>query len=167
VRLLALDPGESFGWALSNSAEINVNDYGTAKYYIPNYRARIGNLNCLCGAWDFSEIKDSGQRFNLVSELVEVRKDLAGIVYEVAPGLRGHASIWHLGYLATVAASAHRLDVPFYKVNASTWKKYALRSPRASKEESQDEALVQYGLDPQAVHDASDALHILAWGLQS
>jgi hypothetical protein len=124
-------------------------------------------MHCLCGAWNLSGVKDRGHRFNLLSQLVKIRKDLEGIIYEVAPGLLGAALKWHLGYLSTVETCAYQLDIPFTPVNASTWKKYSLGHGQAGKLESKTEALKQYGLDPTAPHDASDAVHLLRYGLAS
>jgi hypothetical protein len=124
-------------------------------------------MHCLCGAWDLGDVSDSGHRFSLLSQLIEAVKDLDGIVYEDCPGLRGRALKWFNGYEAAARISAYRMSIPFTPVNTSTWKKYMLKNSRASKQESQDQALTKYGLDPQAPHDSADALHLLDWGLTS
>jgi hypothetical protein len=134
---------------------------------MPTYPARIGMMHCLCGAWDLSDVSNRGHRFSVLNQLLEVGNDLEGIVYEVAPGLVGHASKWHLGYLATVETYAYQMGIPFIPVNPSTWKKHSLGHGQAGKLESKTQALKQYGLDPTAPHDASDALHLLRYGLET
>jgi hypothetical protein len=166
VRLLALDPGQSFGWALSYTAEVSTT-WDLAKYFNPIYPARIGIMHCVCGAWDLSDVSERGHRFSVLNQLIASRRRLEGIVYEEAPGLIGHASKWHLGYLATVETYAYSKSIPFFPVNASTWKKHSLGHGQAGKLESKTQALKQYGLDPTAPHDASDALHMLRYGVDT
>ena len=124
-------------------------------------------MHCICGAWDLGDVKDSGDRFKLLSQLVGIRKDLEGIIFEVAPGMKGHALEWHLRYRGVVELVAKQMDVPFIPVNAGTWKKHSLGHGQAGKLESKTLALKQYGLDPSAPHDASDALHILRHALDT
>jgi len=167
TKLLALDPGESFGWALSGITEVSVPSIELGTYYMPNYPAYVGEHCCVCGAWQLEPTKDSGERFNLLAQLIETQKDLDAIFIEVAPGLRGHASVWHLGYLATVQRTAHVLSIPMLTVNPSVWKKYTCRDGRASKLKIRSEARTRFALFHGAPQDAFDALHVLAWGLQA
>jgi len=186
LKTLALDPGESFGWALSHTS-IPESSMGLAAHWLPNYPARVNNTQCVCGAWKLGPYKDPGERFALVEQLISVqavpmlsvqkgsapvpmpqRREpaLAAIVYEVAPGLRGRAAVWHMGYLATVQRVAHRYAIPFYPVNPSSWKSSVLGSARADKLAIRAHAEKYCGLQKKTPpQDAADALLILGWGL--
>jgi hypothetical protein len=163
THILALDPGQSFGWALSHAVGVNTT-VNTATFFTDNYVVRMGSTVCICGAWDLASIEEDRHRFSMLIDLIESQRDAVDvIVYEVAPGLRGHASIWHLGYRAIVLAASYRISVPFYAVNASTWKK-AIGNARASKYAIRGYAVDHYGIDPSAPQDAIDALCILEHG---
>ncbi len=167
MKILALDPGQSFGWAISGAVNVNTG-VNTAQYFVENYLARIGGSVALCGAWDLTPCKGFGERFNILAQLVESQKDsLSSIIYEVAPGLRGMASVWHLGYRAIVLAAADRIGVPMIEVNPSTWKRDVIGNGQASKDEIRAYAVKSYGVDPTAPQDAIDALCILARGIEA
>jgi len=167
LRILALDPGASFGWALSNTALVSVN-IEFASYYLPNYPARIGDTPCTCGAWDLSNIKDAGERYNLLSHLIGAQEFLDAIFFEVAPGLIGTAARrWHGGYMGIVQRIAHQLSIPFGTVHPNVWKKFAIGSGNADKAAIRSTAEKRWHLQPEAPEqDAADALGILCWGLQ-
>jgi hypothetical protein len=147
---------------MSGTVGVDVPDVGLAAFWHDNYVCRVRGTPCICGAWNLGAEKDPGHRFNILIQLIESQKDEElAIYYEVAPGLQGQASVWHLGYLATVQAVADRIDASFYKSNASTWKRLVLHNARASKDDIRAYAQKTYHIDPGAPQDALDALCIL------
>jgi hypothetical protein len=166
MKYLALDPGASFGWAMSGTVGVDVDDVGLAAFWHDNHVCRVRGTPCICGAWNLGIEKDYGTRYSLLIQLIESQKDCdLSIYYEVAPGLKGQASVWHLGYLATVQAVASRIGAGFIKVNASTWKRLVLHNARASKNDIRAYAQKAYHIDPGAPQDALDALCILEHAL--
>ncbi len=174
MRILALDPGESFGWALTSAMPETTLEL--AQHWLPNYSVHIEKQVCSCGAWKLGAVKDFGPRYNLLESLVRFAvkdfdphavKDSGRVIYEVAPGLRGKASVWHLGYLATVQRICDSLSIPLELVNASTWKRSVVGKGNASKTDILYHAAGRYWLDVTAPQDAADACCLLAYWLQS
>ena len=163
ARVLALDPGASFGWACT--AKEVTPDPHLVEYFLQHERVNVGRRSALVGNWDLNSVNSAGERFDLVSDLVRnLSPDV--VYYELTPGLRGMASVWFNGYLATVSATAFRSKAQFVGVNVSTWKKDMIGHGRANKLEIRSRAIKDYDVPPDLSQDAIDALWVLAWGLK-
>ena len=165
MRILALDPGASFGWAISYVTEVQV-VWDLAPYFQPNYMVKIGDARCMCGAWQIGDVLDPRERLCLLERLIRSQRDVKLIAYEVAPGLKGRALFWHLKYLACAELASYKMNIQLDSVNASVWKKYSCANARATKDSIHEQSRERFGLPIDAPQDAADALHILNWSLQ-
>jgi len=166
TRILALDPGASFGWALTSAMLETTLELH--EYWLPNYAVHIENTVCSCGAWQLGKVKDAGTRYGVLESLLRSINGLGAIIFEVSPGLRSkHSQRWHYGYRSHVEKVAAELSIPFEPVYPSAWKKSIIGNGRASKDEILYYAAGHFWLDASAPYDAADACHILAWWLRS
>lgn len=147
--ILALDPGERFGYAWSSDRRVHAQQ---------------------SGVWHFEHVSEPGRRFGLLLGELELAKPEI-LVYELAGGLRGKAArTWHGGYLAIVQTYAVRGRAQLLVVHPKTLKLFATGNGSAPKPAMRHAAATEFDADwlrnpKDAPHDQIDALWVLAWGL--
>jgi hypothetical protein len=150
VEALGCDPGASFGiaWTLD----------GDASPIVTAERS---------GWWDLSVARNPGQRYDMLyGALSRFKPEF--VFWETAPGLKGQALRWHLGYMAVAQQWAHVVGAEFVGINTFDVKYFAVGKRGAKKHEMVTAAKKKWlELDELAGDDAMDALWILETGLSS
>ena len=144
VNILALDPGELFGFAWTPDRTIDLDR---------------------SGVWDLEPFPDPGQRFAHLDTLL-TEHDSNAIVYERPVARLGiSARSWHYGYLAITQAWCFRRRVPLYLLAPTRLKLYAVGKGNADKAKMAAAARKAFGLIMPVSSDQVDALWLLSWGL--
>ena len=151
---IGCDPGAHFGIAWS---------YSRADACPPPSRVYDETSS---GWWDLAEIPDPGHRYDLLyGALSRFRPTF--IFWETAPGLKGQALRWHLGYMAIGQQWAHNVGARFVGINTFDVKEFATGKRGAKKWEMSAAARKHWGGIPDNPDDnAIDALWILETGLR-
>ncbi len=157
MRIVGLDPGESFGYAWSDSGKVEVHQ---------------------SGVWDLKPRRFSGggMRFlRMRTYLVELLKDMptgsdgareGAVFYEE---VRRHKSVdsshAYGGYVATISSVCEELFVPYEAIPVGTVKKRATGVGNCSKGDMVEAAFRSFGMVGEDDNQA-DAIWILAVGLE-
>ena len=150
VSVLALDLGNSTGWALRH---IN----GRVDFGVKDLSPRLD--------------EGFGRRFlafaNFLDDL-QCGRPLLGdgsglVVYEQAPGQRGHAARVYAGFEAVLTAWCEQKRIPYTSLHAMTLKKFFTGHGDADKAEMIVEARVR-GYEVSS-HDEADAVALIEWAV--
>ena len=146
VSVLALDPGNSTGWALRN---INGRvDFGIEDF-TPKPNARYG------------------ERYHAFRRWLAMTKNravlLSLVVYERTPNQRGHAARVSAGLEATLTAWCEERSLSYAALNAKALKKFIAGDGDADKA-AVIAAVRARGYDVED-HDTADALALLEWAV--
>jgi len=147
-RIIAIDPGQSCGYAWTDNGTIDVKR---------------------SGVWDLGQFTQPGQRFSKYAGKLGSCVRAEYLVYETAPGLRGQALRWHAGYLANAQRWAYENDAQFIGCNVATLKKFATGHGDATKGDMLESFLHNYAKNQwwlaDEPNDRIDALWLLVWGV--
>jgi len=153
VNILAVDPGNHLGWALSmdTTLESGVEDLGLRRGESPG--ARFLRFRRWLSDVDQLAARSTGE-------------GLALIAYEQPHHRGGHAT--EVGHGFSTRLQEHAAATPGCEcvaIHSSTLKKHATGSGRAGKAEMIAAARVRWSLEPTDDNHA-DALMILSWALE-
>lgn len=141
MRTLAIDPGTHCGFATWDGQHVE------------------------SGVWDFSGDMSWAEKWlRFQHEIVEVaaRGELDVLVYEEQQHIRGRYALLSWGWQVVILMFCRCADVRPVAVNASTLKKWATGSGRASKADMIVAARERFGVGTEDDNEA-DAVCLLSW----
>lgn len=164
VRAVAFDPGARFGFAWVASPD------GLPSWALAITNSAVPHAHTphseYTGTWNLSTQADPGARYDYLFHLLAgFQPDV--VLWETAPGLKGQALRWHLGYMAIAQQWAHLEKAKFIGVRHNEVKHWVCGKWNARKWEVHQVARTlpdRFGPVPEAMGpDALDAYLLLRW----